>query len=394
MNLTTASIFVRDRFTWLAYLMLGYYAYVQATLGPLMPFLRSELNLNYTIAGLHLSAFALGMVLAGLFGERAAQRWGRHTTFWGGAVGMAAGVLVLVTGRHEIVTIAGAFAAGVLGSFLLVMIQAALSDRHGERRAIALTESNVAASISASFAPLLIGTMQRTGIGWRGALVLAVAALAVIVIRFQQQPIPESALPAHMDDAPRRALPTTFWLYWATVLFSVAIEWCMIFWGADFLEKVVGLSKIDASTLMTLFFVGTAAARLIGSRLARIMPSARLLVVALAITLGGFLLFWLAPVAPLNVVGLFVTGLGVANLYPLTLSVTTSLAPERANIASARTSMASGLAILVGPQILGAVADQLGINRAYGVVPLLVGLALALTIFANQLAARPHRVVS
>jgi fucose permease len=168
----------------------------------------------------------------------------------------------------------------------------------------------------------------------------------------------------------------------------------MIFWGADFLEKVVGLSKIDASTLMTLFFVGAVASRLVGSRLTRIMPSARLLLMALAITLAGFLLFWLAPSAALNVAGLFVTGLGVANLYPLTLAVTTSLAPEQANIASARTSMASGLAILVGPQILGAVADQFGINRAYGVVPLLVGLALALTIFANQLAARPRHVVS
>lgn len=34
------SAFVRDRFTWLAYIMLGYFAYLQAALGPALPFLR------------------------------------------------------------------------------------------------------------------------------------------------------------------------------------------------------------------------------------------------------------------------------------------------------------------------------------------------------------------
>ena len=72
------ALFARDLFTWLAYLMLGYYAYLQASLGPLMPFLSTELSLNYTISGLHFSAYALGMTLAGLSGERAAQRWGRR----------------------------------------------------------------------------------------------------------------------------------------------------------------------------------------------------------------------------------------------------------------------------------------------------------------------------
>ena len=42
--------FTRDRFTWLAYLALAYFAYVQATLGPLMPFLRDELGMSYTVS--------------------------------------------------------------------------------------------------------------------------------------------------------------------------------------------------------------------------------------------------------------------------------------------------------------------------------------------------------
>ena len=113
------NVFVRDRFTWLAYFMLAYYAYFMAILGPLMPFLRAELNLNYTLAGLHFSAFALGMVLAGVTGDRFARRWGRWPVFWGGGAGMAAGALCLVLGRQVAITVAGAFIMGWLGAFLL-----------------------------------------------------------------------------------------------------------------------------------------------------------------------------------------------------------------------------------------------------------------------------------
>src|SRR5258706_11871187 len=125
-----AAPFVRDRFTWLGYLMLAYYAYIQASLGAMMPLLRGELGLNYTVTGLHLSAFALGMILAGLTGERVGKRFGTRATFWGGAFGMAAGAVLLTLGHHELLTIPSAFISGFIGSNLLVMIQSPLTDQH------------------------------------------------------------------------------------------------------------------------------------------------------------------------------------------------------------------------------------------------------------------------
>ncbi|MCI0351309.1 MAG: hypothetical protein L0Z53_17945, partial [Acidobacteriales bacterium] len=121
-QLTTVS-FVRDRFTWLAYCMLAYYAYMQAAVSQVMLFLSEELDLNYTIRGYHLSAFALGMVLVGISADRVAQRFGRRTAFWAGGLGMALGAVLLAAGRHAIVTIAASFAMGFLGTYLLVMIQ-------------------------------------------------------------------------------------------------------------------------------------------------------------------------------------------------------------------------------------------------------------------------------
>ena len=69
--------FVRDSATWMTYGLVGYFAFMETVLGPIMPFLRTELGLGYTTASLHFSAFALGAVLLGLFGDKILGRFGR-----------------------------------------------------------------------------------------------------------------------------------------------------------------------------------------------------------------------------------------------------------------------------------------------------------------------------
>jgi predicted MFS family arabinose efflux permease len=395
MDAVPAPPFQRDRFTWLAYLLLAYFAYQQAALGPLMPFLRDELRLNYTVSGLHLSAFALGMTLAGLLGDRLLQRWGRQCVFWGGGAGMSLGAFAFVLGHHPALTIGAALLMGAPGTLLLITIQATLSDRHGERRAVALTEANIAASLSAGLAPLCVGNLQRAGVGWRGALLLGVLAWAVLAWRGWRTPLPQQQAPSasvHRDN-PAARLPMLFWAYWLVVFLSVSVEWSTIFWGADFLETSVGLRQVDAATLMSVFFGAMVLGRILGSRLTRCARLSTLLPATLLLALGGFLPFWLAPAAPLNVVGLFVAGLGIANLFPLTLAAASgSVAPHQADAASSRITLAAGLAILITPQVLGTLADHAGIKAAYAVAALFLLLAMGAILIANRLAQRdsPH----
>ena len=384
--------FARDRFTWLAYLMLAYYSYLQAALGPLVPFLRDELDLSYTVSGLHLSAFALGMVLAGFIADQLAARWGRQRVFWGGSLGMALGALLFAMGSHVALTIPAALVMGLPGTVLMIMVQSTLSDQHGANRAIALTESNVGASIGAGLAPLTVGTLARFGLGWRGALIGGALAWVALALAYRRVTVPPSAKdpePEHPTPHTKRAirtpLPRRYWAFWLVLFLCVSVEWSVVFWGADFLETNVGLSKVNASTLMTVFFVAMIIGRATGSRLSRRVAISRLLPGALAITAMGFLLFWLAPLAALNIAGLFVAGLGIANLFPLTLSAASSVVtPTQADRASGRIALAAGLAILITPQVLGALADQVGIAGAFAVVVVFLALALGAVRAANR----------
>jgi MFS family permease len=381
--------FIRDRFTWLGYLMLGYYAYLQSALGPLMPFLRDELRLNYTVTGLHLSAFAVGMTLAGLTGDRAAARVGRNVVFWGGGAGMGIGALLLCVGQTAAVTIPAAFIMGLIGSYLLVMIQAALADHHGERRAFALTEANVIAVFCAALAPIFVGQSEQLGIGWRAAL-LIVAALWLVAFAIGRS-IPIGETPAENTSqkvaASSGTLPRLFWVYWGVGFLGVAVEWSLIFWGADFLEKIVGLERATASTLMSVFLGAMFVGRFIGSRLTRGMDTRPLLRLAAGLVVVGFPIFWLAEAPALNLIGLFICGLGVANLYPFTLSVVMGIAPGMENVTGSRISFASGLAILVVPQVLGSAADQIGIFSAFGITGVFSAAAFGLILYAGRRAA-------
>jgi len=375
--------FRHDRFTWLAYLLLAYFAYMQASLGPLMPFVRGELGLSYTIGGLHLSAFAVGMIAAGMSASRLARRYGRRMLFWGGAAGMASGALILMIGLHPLATIGGALVMGYLGTLLLVMIQATLSDHHGGQRATALTESNILAMVCAGLSPLMVGLFQRTVLGWRGALLAGIAAGVLIALLNRGVAIP-AILPEPEQQRTGR-LPRAFWASWIVLLLSVAMEWSLVGWSADFLRSVVGLDAADAAALVSVFFLGAVLGRTANSRWTQRTSVRTLLPAMLALVAVSFPIFWLAPNPVIAVVGLGITGFGVGSLFPLGLSMALTIAADRADAASGWVSLGSGLAILVAPFTLGWLADAFDLGSAFTIVVLLNWTALAIVLIVNRM---------
>jgi fucose permease len=379
--------FVRHPFTWATYALVGYFAYLETVLGPLMPFLRAEHDFSYTIASLHFSAFALGAIPVGFFGERVAGRWGRRASLWGGGAGMAAGALLLGASPVPPGTILGALVMGTCGGLLLITTQAILADKYGEWSAVAITESNVAASACAILASLAVGIFAALGLGWRVALILPVAALVFLAGRFLNVPLGQARTPESTSGKASSALPMRFWVYFGVLFLGISVEWCVAYWGADFLENGVGLGRSAAATALSVFFVAMLTGRILGSRLARRFSGAILLLVTLCVAFAGFPLFWLSAVPALSLIGLFVVGLGIGSIYPLAIAVGVAAAPGRTDTATARLGLAGGGAILTAPFVLGAFADRVGIEGAYGIVVPLLLAAVVLTLVAWRTGA-------
>ena len=372
--------FVRDRLTWLAYAMLAYLGFSQSILGPLMPFLRTELQLSYTLGGLLPATLATGLILSGLVSDGLARRWSRRLVFWLGSLGLATGVILLTLSYRFESALIAVLAMGTCSSLTQVMIQAILSDRHAERRAIALTEANVAASLSTTVTPLVIGSLQSTGLGWRYVPILVVFFLSLLALTFFRQAIPDPPPVRAQSTRESGRLPLAFWLYWIVLFFITAVEMSLVVWATDFLDSVAGLSRTDAVLGYSAFPAAMLVGRIAGSRLTRRSSSLTLLLVALGVTLVGFPLFWLTRLPVFNILGLFITGLGIANMYPLTLSIAIGLAQDQSNLASARISMGVGTALLTAPLLLGWLADRLSLQLAYGMVVVLMVAAVAIVV--------------
>jgi fucose permease len=234
-------------------------------------------------------------------------------------------------------------------------------------------------------APFLIGTFQRIGLGWRAALWVGVFTWVVMAARFHNNAVPGSQSAVNPTEERGRALPRHFWSYWLVLFLVVSIEWSIVFWGADFLEKNAGLTRTSAATIMSVYFLATVVGRIAGSRLTRLVSVNRLLLLSIVMAIIGFAGFWLGAILFWTLAGLFVTGLGVANLFPLTLSIASSVVqPHQSDTASGRISLGAGLAILIAPQALGGVADVSSIQTAYGAVAVLLLVAFVVTALTNR----------
>ncbi len=395
----------RDSLTWLAYLLLGYYGFVIDGIGPVLPNLRTDLDLSYAATGLHSSLFAVGLLVSGVIGDRVINRLGRRVASWSAAIGMAVGVVVLTFGHSLPVTLAGALLAGVLGSLLVVLVPAILSDRHGDRRSAALSEANAISSATGAAAPLLIGLAVLAGLGWRtGFAGPVIVMICVLATAFWRVPFHRDGLPGtarHGRElsgervSERRVGRSTSRLgpgyrrHWLTLVLVVSVEFCIAYWATDYVGVVGGVQPGLAAGATTVFLLGMVVGRTAAGQLAlrlspRVLFQGSLLVAGL-----GFACFWATSMAALMFVGLFVTGLGVSTLYPLTLGLALGTSPDATDRAAARATLGSGIAVTVAPLILAGVADHVGIRGASLIVPVLLVAACLSEVVKRRPDASP-----
>jgi len=119
--------FRRDRITWTCYLALALFTYFRNIQGNIIPFLRDELGLSYREVSLYPAALAAGLIVCGLFGERAVAWCGRRSALALGFVGACGGAMLLSLAHTTTASIAGCLLMGAPGGLILVVAPAVLA---------------------------------------------------------------------------------------------------------------------------------------------------------------------------------------------------------------------------------------------------------------------------
>ncbi|MDQ2728057.1 MAG: MFS transporter [Actinomycetota bacterium] len=386
--------FERDGPTALSYGALGAYAFCLYAFGPALALLRQELHFSYSLLGVHTSLWAGGAALVGITFAWACRRVGRRLVLWWSALGTAAGAALLATAHAVALTLLAAALLGTAGTMLQTATQSVLADRHGPRSERALVESNIGAGLCAVVAPLAIGVLHATPAGWRSAMVLPVLALAALYLTFRRQPLPlPQPLPQEPRGTGRIAKPSRlslgYWLLAVLVAVGIGAEFCIVYFGAELLATTTGLTTTHAAAAMAVFYVGILLGRVVGGVLTRQAGRTSALIwLSLAVTMAGFVAFWLSGDVTVALLGLLVTGVGVANLFPLSLALALAAAPGRTDIANARTQLLGGALVIAAPLLLGTLADHLGLTAAFAVEPFLIALSALLLLAGRRAQGR------
>jgi MFS family permease len=372
----------RDAFTWTAFGALLAFGYLNALLGPSLPYIRSVEHIPYLVGALHQVAFALGGGLAGAIAARDRLALSRRAVIAGGLMGGALAGLAVAYGEVAPVTIAGAFLMGLLATLALIRVWAALADAHGSRRAVAMTEGEVAVSLAGIATPLLIGALAAGAATWRLAFAIGtvVAALAAAAVLRADVPVPQ---PAPLQrQRPGRAWPTL------VIIFAiVGLEFALSFWLASYLNDDVGLARDVAAAMVSGLYAANLLGRVAASRLARRHPPERLLALALGVVLIGLPFLLAAGGAGAALVGILSTGAGIGALFPLTSSLHIQASGRSADSALGETLTIAAFGQTTGPLVAGAIAQAVTLRAGLLVLPALTLLAASGLLVHTQRAA-------
>ena len=145
--------------------------------------------------------------------------------------------------------------------------------------------------------------------------------------------------------------------------------------------EAYGIKDFGLWISWALFFLPIFIGRLVGSGILRFIDAGKFLKITVLLSIAGILMLLLGDKTT-AFVGIFMVGLGFANIFPLIFSITIEHMPERTNELSGLmvTAIVGGAFI---PPITGFVADQTGIMGGF-IVPLLC--IIYITILAFTLA--------
>ncbi|TGE21196.1 MFS transporter [Hymenobacter aquaticus] len=217
------------------------------------------------------------------------------------------------------------------------------------------------------------------------AIALVVAAAAAL--------LPEAAPETEADSPPARSgfqWPSRVVLALGVVAFCCMLgEGAMADWSTIYLVQDTHASPALAPLGYAAFSFTMALGRICGDWLGVQVGQQRLVVVGGLLALAGLLGLLLVPLTAVGIGGLFLIGLGLSTVIPTVFSATGQQHNMAPGLALSMVSTIGYGGFLLGPPLIGWLADLLTLRLALGVVAglfvVMVALALALPLVA------PHR---
>ena len=322
---------------------------------------KAALGLSNGVLGAALLFVAAGAMVAmpvtGWLGARG-SRWLLTAT------GVA---LVVVLPLPGFVT-GGAALAGVLllvgaaaGSLDVGMNARASRFEQDAGRAV-MSSFHAAFSLGGLLGTVLVAGCEAAGVGVRGGLLLTAAAVAACVVAHVRCD-PDPAMGGGREKRTRIRPSRVLLGIGLLCLLAFLTEGAVADWSGVFMRDVAGFGTPAGASAYAAFSAAMIVARLLGDGWVRRFGPRAVLQAGAGMAAAGVVLAMAVPAA--GPVGFGLVGLGGANIAPILFSAAGRAGPAASTgIAAVATLGYAGM--LVGPPIIGGVAELLGLRIALG----------------------------
>ncbi|MET8808263.1 MFS transporter [Streptomyces sp. NPDC004546] len=356
-----------------------------------IPAIKQQTDSSASALGLALLCVSAGAVVTMTLTGRLCRRYGSHP------VTVVCAVLLCLSVSLPPLT----HSAPALGAVLLVFgaaygginvaFNSAAVDLVGARRRPIMPSFHAAFSlggmIGAGLGGLVAGALSPTrhlfGLTLIGLLVTAVAGRTLLR---QEPPAPAdrtlSSPPEPRRSAARRTGGRGLVVVFGLIALCTAYgEGAMADWGALHLQQDLAASSGVAAAGYSCFALAMTVGRATGTTLLERLGRARTVIAGGAVAAVGMLLGSLAPSVWAALIGFAVTGLGLANLFPVAVERAGALTGP-SGVAVASTFGYGGM--LLGPPAIGFMADWFSLPAALTSVAALATVATAIGVFTRR----------
>lgn len=355
-----------------------------ATWAPRIPTIKENLDLSHDDLGLALGAMAIGLLVGTRLTGRM-ERYGRTRRPIRLLMPVQGLALVGVGYAVNLATLAGAlFVLGVIGGVIDVAMNAhavaverlyerpVMSSFHGLWSLGSVAGSAVAAWVAHRGVPV-------------GPHFIGVAVVCIAV----STPLLGMMLPAreeaatrsehHHEEGGRRPVaPVTAMVLLALMVFaSFVVEGSASDWSAVFLHEIRGAQVGFAALGLTVFSCGMTVSRLLGDRIGARIGPVRQVRIGAFLAFAGLVAVLVVDSAEIDLAGYAVVGAGIGPVAPVAFSAA-------GNTRTARRSSVLGFAVsagyvgaVLGPVMIGALADRVGLVGALVLPVVLAAVVVA-----------------
>lgn len=352
--------------------------------GTIMPYLRESFGLSYVQGGLILSVLAAGNLIFSFLSGVLSDFIGQKRVILLGNLFYIAGLGLIVLSSGRALLYAGVFITGAgwgtCNTGINMMINGIVG---GDGKVLNLLHMTY--GIGAFVIPVLAGTLIRTGLPWKGVLILLLAlAVAALLFAARMPETPKAERTGEKARGSGRAvfLTPSLYVFMLIAFFYEGAENTVSGWIVTYLMSR-GFSEAFSQNMLSVFWVAMICGRWLNGMISRRIRKPVIIMISSVGALAAAILFVHTGGALTVTAVVVLLGLLLSGIYPLTIACAHSVM-SASGTAGAMITSTGGLGASVVPFAGGKAA------QSFGTFGMIACVAVSLLLLAGAAAVNLH----